>query len=197
MRRLSHSALSQAGWTPLICAAFKGHAECVKLLLERGADKEAQGKEAGRTPLMRAALGGHLDCVRLLLEAGADAKARDISGKTALDMVASALATSLSPELEDPRLAATRDLLRAAFVPADVAQLLKSIRLSGYGSALMDIGVISVRDLTRINEEELKGELPEMRLIERRRLLDAAAAWKPPPEEAAGVSRASRFLGKR
>jgi ankyrin repeat protein len=33
---------SQDGWTALMWAAAKGHAECVRLLIDVGADKEAQ-----------------------------------------------------------------------------------------------------------------------------------------------------------
>jgi hypothetical protein len=33
---------AQNGWTALICAATNGHADCVRLLLDAGADKEAK-----------------------------------------------------------------------------------------------------------------------------------------------------------
>ena len=42
-------------------ASFKGHAELVDFLLQRGADPNAKGAE-GYTPLMMAALGGHTEC---------------------------------------------------------------------------------------------------------------------------------------
>lgn len=35
---------SQDGRTALICAAEKGHADCVRLLVEGGADKEGHDK---------------------------------------------------------------------------------------------------------------------------------------------------------
>ena len=37
----------QDGFTPLNNAAFKGHLEIVRLLLDRGADKEARDKVRG------------------------------------------------------------------------------------------------------------------------------------------------------
>ena len=35
-------AREQMGYTPLMCAAREGHTDCVRLLLDAGADKEAQ-----------------------------------------------------------------------------------------------------------------------------------------------------------
>ena len=32
---------TQSGWTALMCAAHNGHAECVRLLVAAGADKNA------------------------------------------------------------------------------------------------------------------------------------------------------------
>ncbi len=37
-------AHSQSGQTALICAATRGHADCVWLLLDAGADKDARGE---------------------------------------------------------------------------------------------------------------------------------------------------------
>ncbi len=55
------------GVTALIRAASLGHADCVRLLMDRGADKEAKDKN-GMTALICAASSGHADCVRLLLK---------------------------------------------------------------------------------------------------------------------------------
>ncbi len=38
---LTHT-LSQGGWTALMRAAIEGHADCVRLLLDAGADKDAR-----------------------------------------------------------------------------------------------------------------------------------------------------------
>merc|ERR1712098_782563 len=65
-----------------------GHADCARLLLERGADPNAVSTCLGFTPLLRAAVGNHLDCIRMLIEYGADVNKGDYWGKTAL-MIAS------------------------------------------------------------------------------------------------------------
>jgi ankyrin repeat protein len=52
-------------------AASKGNEDVVQLLLERGADINAEDHR-GWTALHAAAVNGHVDVVRLLLERGAD-----------------------------------------------------------------------------------------------------------------------------
>jgi ankyrin repeat protein len=66
----------QGGCTALICAAQNGHADCVRMLLDRGTALDARNQD-GFTALIRAAQNGHADCVWLLLDAGADKEARD------------------------------------------------------------------------------------------------------------------------
>ena len=61
-----------ASRTMLWYHAGQGHAEIVALLLDAGADIDAQDAIEGRTPLAYAAAGGHEGVVRLLLERGAD-----------------------------------------------------------------------------------------------------------------------------
>ena len=80
-----------AGETPLMLAAKNGHADAVKLLLDRGAQINARNPETpnpkrGMTALLFAAQHGHDDVVRVLLEHGADATAKDRNGRTALDL---------------------------------------------------------------------------------------------------------------
>ena len=69
--------------TPLRIAADGGHAEVVKLLLERGADPNLPSKD-GEPPLTDAAESGHLDVVNLLLEHGADPNIDGNSGDVGL-----------------------------------------------------------------------------------------------------------------
>jgi ankyrin repeat protein len=58
-------------WGPLLKAAGVGNVECVRLLLEHGADPSAQRRDDGATPLCWAAQLGHDEVVRLLLDHGA------------------------------------------------------------------------------------------------------------------------------
>src|SRR5438034_6447570 len=74
-------------FTPLHLAAFFGHAEAVRMLLDAGADGDAEATNSFLTrvrPLHSAAAGGHLDCCRALIEAGVDVNAAQGGGFTAL-----------------------------------------------------------------------------------------------------------------
>lgn len=70
-----------AGWTPLHWAALGGQQSITELLLAKGADVNAKGKD-GETPLQRAASDGNRDVVELLLAKGADANTVDRYGNT-------------------------------------------------------------------------------------------------------------------
>lgn len=81
---------SSDGWTPLHLAAFFGHTDAVRLLLERGADVRALSINQMRNMPLHAALAGPMgmDGIRLLVEAGADVNARQHGGYTALHSAA-------------------------------------------------------------------------------------------------------------
>ncbi len=82
---------SSDGWTPLHLAAFFGHAELAKGLLNRGAGVDSRSTNAmENTPLHAAAAGGSIELVKLLLDRGADANARQHGGWTALHSAAQA-----------------------------------------------------------------------------------------------------------
>ena len=69
--------------TPLSTAAEFGHTNCVKLLIQKGADVNKQNAE-GDTALMVASGKGHSDCVSVLIEAGADVNIKNNFHYTAL-----------------------------------------------------------------------------------------------------------------
>ena len=78
-------AHSTDGWTPLHLAAFFGHPELAKGLINRGADVDARSTNSMRnTPLHAAVAGRRVAVIKLLLANGADANARQEGGWTAL-----------------------------------------------------------------------------------------------------------------
>lgn len=78
------------GWTLLHLAGFFGHAEAVRLLLERGSDPNALSINALRNTPLHAGLAGPMgiEGVRLLVEAGANVDARQHGGFTPLHSAA-------------------------------------------------------------------------------------------------------------
>lgn len=69
--------------TALMRAAYNGHLEVVKLLLDKGAKVNIQN-EAGSTSLMKAAYNGHFEIVKLLIDKGASVNLKEKHGSTAL-----------------------------------------------------------------------------------------------------------------
>jgi cytohesin len=74
------------GSTPLHCAAWKGHVDAVRALLDAGSDIAAQNQNDhwGTTPLHAAAHANQREIAALLIAAGADVNARDMEGRTPL-----------------------------------------------------------------------------------------------------------------
>jgi ankyrin repeat protein len=68
------------GWTPLNWAAGSGQLEIVELLLERGADPVAVGRDL-RTPQMIALAAGHAEVVKRLRQAEAESGAAQQSDR--------------------------------------------------------------------------------------------------------------------
>jgi ankyrin repeat protein len=73
------------GWAPLHYAAFAGNAAAVKLLLERGANKDAIAPN-GYTALMLAARNGKIEAARAILYVDPDVNFKSVSGETALSV---------------------------------------------------------------------------------------------------------------
>lgn len=78
-----------AGFTPLHSAVADDEGvavkEIVRMLLDAGADPNAQS-ESGGTPVHTAAFTGNVDVLKMLLAAGGDPTIADKKGKTALDI---------------------------------------------------------------------------------------------------------------
>lgn len=68
--------------TPLVLASYLDHAEATSILVEAGADLDAQGMTG--TALMGVCFKGHLEIARLLLDAGANPDVQHANGSTAL-----------------------------------------------------------------------------------------------------------------
>lgn len=75
--------LPLGGLTPLEFAARQGCAECIPVLVEKGADINATDQD-GITPLLSAMINGHYDAASVLLEKGANPNLADRTGRTPL-----------------------------------------------------------------------------------------------------------------
>lgn len=73
------------GRTPTILAASEGHLAIIDILIEKGADLNAQDRD-GLTALSWACLKGHYNAALALLEQKVDVNHADQSGRTALDL---------------------------------------------------------------------------------------------------------------
>jgi ankyrin repeat protein len=79
------TAYSRDGFFPLGLAAFFGHPETVRLLLERGADVTQVARNPMRIQAIHAAIAGRsAEAVHLVVEAGAPINAQQDKGWTAL-----------------------------------------------------------------------------------------------------------------
>ena len=79
------NAWSPDGFTPVGLAAFFGHPDAVRFLIDQGADVHAVARNPMRVQPLHAATAAHsVESVRLLLEAGADPDAEQQEGWTSL-----------------------------------------------------------------------------------------------------------------
>jgi len=75
--------LNHSGWAPIHYAAFENHAEVIRYLVAKGADKDAIAPN-GHSALMLAARGGHMEAAKALLYEDADVRVKGPRGETAL-----------------------------------------------------------------------------------------------------------------
>jgi len=85
------NSADEKGRTPLHFACAGGHNDCVKLLIERGANVNAEADIAGNRPLHLAVISNKMDCVIALLEAGAKINMDDAFHRTPLSVARSRL----------------------------------------------------------------------------------------------------------
>jgi hypothetical protein len=83
IRNITVNVKDVSGDTPLHDAAWNGHVEITRLLLQNGAEVNAKDRW-DRTPLHLAAANGHVDILHLLVENGADLEAQENGGERAL-----------------------------------------------------------------------------------------------------------------
>lgn len=81
---VSVNAKDPGGNTPLHWAAFRGHEEICRLLLQLGAEVDSPNTTERQTALHWAATSGALACVHRLVQEGAAVDARDSRGYSPL-----------------------------------------------------------------------------------------------------------------
>ncbi|XP_065576092.1 ankyrin repeat domain-containing protein 39-like isoform X2 [Artemia franciscana] len=86
--RFDPDTRDRSGYTALHYAARKGALTTCAVLIEAGADVNAQTRSCSSTPLHRSAYQGHQEIVSLLLSKGADPLVLDCDGQTPLHKAA-------------------------------------------------------------------------------------------------------------
>jgi Ankyrin repeats (many copies) len=141
-------------WTPLMFAIGQGHTDAATFLIESGADVNSEAT-TGTTALMVAAIKANAQVVGRLLQAQVDTTAREMHGRTALDLVSMKL--QLLGQHGDNELAAVRDALshgatkaatqvtsldadgQPAAIPVILAQLDQTHNTSAAATALLEV----------------------------------------------------------
>ncbi|XP_068733040.1 ankyrin repeat domain-containing protein 39-like isoform X2 [Montipora capricornis] len=110
-----------SGYTALHYASRSGHADICLLLLERGANVNAQTRSGKATSLHRAAYSGHSEVMKILIKHGADARICDSDGQTALHKAAEKMQKDVVRILLDLDAGLREVKDRHGRIPADVA----------------------------------------------------------------------------
>jgi ankyrin repeat protein len=102
--------LTDGGWRMIHVAASTGDQNMLELLISRSADVNIPDDEEEWTPLMVATMHSQLLAAQLLVRNGAELHARDISGRTALDLAEQYRFTAIADFLEhEVRLLSIRE----------------------------------------------------------------------------------------
>jgi ankyrin repeat protein len=126
------NALQPDGTSALLWAVYYEETDMVSLLLDAGADANAQNRY-GLTPLIQSSIYGNGEIISLLLDAGADANAGTLLGDTALMNAAKAgtiqgvqalIAAGANVEARDDQLSQTPLMWAAVFDHADIVRIL-------------------------------------------------------------------------
>ena len=89
------------GWTPLHLATHYGQTDCVRILIERGADINAIAENPiANTPVHTCVVGGNMDCLRALLDHSPNLTRKDAAGSTPLDLARGNGATEMASLIE-------------------------------------------------------------------------------------------------
>ncbi|CAD6997462.1 DNA-binding protein RFXANK [Ceratitis capitata] len=128
-----------AGFTALHWASYYGQLATARLLVDTGANVNAEAPEMV-TPLLLAACGGHNEVVRLLLDHGANPAHMDIVGNTALMYAAAGNHPHTCNELlaKDPDMTASNENGDTAYsIAVENGAVLAQAVLEQYLSALL------------------------------------------------------------
>ena len=79
---------TKLGCTPIHTAAFHGHLEVCRLMMEFSKDKNPKDTDLGRTPLHWAAKNGHLHVAQLIIDNSKNKNPKTINGVTPLHLAA-------------------------------------------------------------------------------------------------------------
>ncbi|OMJ92579.1 hypothetical protein SteCoe_4588 [Stentor coeruleus] len=80
------NSVTEDHWTPLQISCYKGHIDCVKILLAHPALEINKMTSERGTGLHLASQNAHIDIVKLLLQSNIDVSLEDPSGQTALEL---------------------------------------------------------------------------------------------------------------
>jgi uncharacterized protein len=160
-------ARPSGGFTPLLYAARRGCAECARILLRAGADKNLPDPD-GVTPMLEAVLNLNFDVAADLIQAGADVDRWDIWGRSPLYEAVDVDTLPVGGRADRPSLDRTssleliRLLLAAGANPNPQLKLFppyRSLRDDRGADGLLTIGT------TPLLRAAKAGDVPAMRLL--------------------------------